>query len=488
MLVATARLGFDLAASLAEIRGSGQAGAVLPLAHAFALILIALASLLLAPVLLFRTWTLHQHYALALRQASAAEARTASAADIRFAERFAKATEQLGSQNQAARLGAIYALDQIARDSQAHVAPVVETLCAFVRVSAPGAATPKPLPPWNADLSRDPSQEDATFIDRFGRRPFSQDNDLSRWLDVLPQPAADTRAALSIILRQASAAQAGEGQPPIIDLRGAYLVGATLSGARLSKAIFAGARLERADFSSAELERADLSGAHLAEADLSEAHLSNATLTAAHLEKADLRWANLEGADLAEAHLEAAVLVEANLKRANARGAQLHSAVLRGCVVEGITLRGARLEAAVLTRARLEGADLRGARLTAVDAAGADFEDAILVGARLEGANLKDAYFEASVLRGAMLGSSDLTDATMARASLRSADLSDVQNLDADAILAAFGVKAGLGLTRLPEGLAAPEHWFDAANDGSWETYEAAYRTWLGEDDAGTEA
>ncbi|MBA3947652.1 MAG: hypothetical protein H0X37_24240 [Herpetosiphonaceae bacterium] len=62
-------------------------------------------------------------------------------------ERFTRAIDQLGSDNLAVRLGAIYALEQIARESEKeYYRPIVEILTAFVRANAPWPQ-PQPTPP-----------------------------------------------------------------------------------------------------------------------------------------------------------------------------------------------------------------------------------------------------------------------------------------------------------------------------------------------------
>ena len=59
-------------------------------------------------------------------------------------DRFTKATDQLGSDELPIRLGGVYSLERIARDSKPDQGPVMEVLTAYVRVhssSAPTAAT-----------------------------------------------------------------------------------------------------------------------------------------------------------------------------------------------------------------------------------------------------------------------------------------------------------------------------------------------------------
>ncbi|HEY4937894.1 MAG TPA: hypothetical protein VIJ69_02595, partial [Actinomycetota bacterium] len=52
-------------------------------------------------------------------------------------DRFTKATDQLGSDKLEIRLGGIYSMERIARDSKSDQGPVMEVLTAFVREHAP---------------------------------------------------------------------------------------------------------------------------------------------------------------------------------------------------------------------------------------------------------------------------------------------------------------------------------------------------------------
>jgi hypothetical protein len=94
------------------------------------------------------------------------------------------------------------------------------------------------------------------------------------------------------------------------DLRGANLIGASLS-------------------------RADLRGANLRGANLGRANLIGASLDGANLSRADLRGADLIGANLGRANLIGASLIGANLSRADLRGADLIGANLIGASLDG---------------------------------------------------------------------------------------------------------------------------------------------------------
>jgi uncharacterized protein YjbI with pentapeptide repeats len=268
-------------------------------------------------------------------------------------ERFTRAIDQLGQtgdQKLDVRLGGIYALERIGRDSRPDRGPVVEVLTAFLREHSQrshrsdipsdanvnsGAGTPE-QPKLRADL-----QAVATVLGRSGwsgRHRF----DLQH---------VDLRNADLIDAHLDGA-----------DLRGAHLEGADLSGAHLERANLRDAHLEGANLPYAHLEGAMLGGAHLERACLIAAHLERANLGVAHLEEADLRDAHLEGANLPYAHLEGAMLAAPRVE-----GLPAH---LKGgdprAHLEGANLRAAHLEGARLARAHLEQADLRDAHLEGV--------------------------------------------------------------------------------------------------------------------------
>jgi len=191
------------------------------------------------------------------------------------ADRYTKAIEQLGSGEPAVRLGGIYALERIARDSARDHSTVMEVLTAFVREppplagasAGPGAGAPAPVPP--------PS--------RPGR----------------PRLRADVQAAISVIGRR-NVTYDHPGRR--IDLAEAHLAGADLAGADLH-----GADLAQADLTDAELTGADLSHANLWRANLTRADLVGAHLEEAILENADLTEASLDGANLDGANLQGAL-------------------------------------------------------------------------------------------------------------------------------------------------------------------------------------
>jgi Pentapeptide repeats (8 copies) len=195
-------------------------------------------------------------------------------------ERFSRAIEQLGSGKEDVRLGGIYTLERVARDSPGDRRTVQSVLGAYVRthaqwlVGSPGGPQ-HPTPtvdrelPWL--LNRAPDVQTAVGV--LGRRLRSPDE---------PQ----------LLLNLSR-----------VDLRGAFL-----HDARLSEAQFRHSNLARAYLPGAQLQNADLE-----DVDLREAKLQGARLTGANLHRAHLQGADLQGVDLRGANLQGAGLAGANL-------------------------------------------------------------------------------------------------------------------------------------------------------------------------------
>ena len=254
------------------------------------------------------------------------------------AERFTRAVDQLGSDKLEQRLGGIYGLERIAKESPDGGTRLVvaEVLTAYVRQHAP-------------------------------RRP--------KLATPMRRPAPDVQAIMTVLGRRTA-----EPTDPPLDLRNVNLRLVDLFGANLQSADLSGAQLQYADLRVAQLQDATLRGAQLQEAILNGAELQQADLTGARLEGAIMSGAQLQAADLTGAQLQQAHLYSAQLEAADLRHAQL---------------QGADLDKAVLIEADLRGAELQGADLGGAQLQRADFTAAQLQGATLEGAQLQGAYCSA---------------------------------------------------------------------------------------------
>lgn len=201
-------------------------------------------------------------------------------------DRYTRAIEQLGSDKGDVRIGGIYALERISRDSARDHPTVMEVLAALIREHSVRQPGPRTIP--------------------------------------------EVQAALTVIGRRDST---HDREPP--DLSSAHLPLADLSRAELSRSNLYGATLDGADLTEAKLGSAilagaDLGGAHLGDADLTRAYLTHAKLNGTHLKGASLKEANLLGADLTGAELRDANLTSADLKDAILTNVDLTGADVTG--------------------------------------------------------------------------------------------------------------------------------------------------------------
>jgi hypothetical protein len=221
-------------------------------------------------------------------------------------DRFGKAVAQLGDDKLIVRLGGIYSLGRIAKDSvEKDSQTVIDVLTAFVREHAPLKKQRAPGPP-EPDI-----QAILTVITK--RTPGQQ------W---------------DINLRHTDLQEAELWSPEFLraDLRGANLRAVKFFGALFRGVNFGGANLAGADLTMASLYGSDFEGATLEGANLRAARLDTpdfkdspadsafkklfphlfspemeqriADLRNANLGKTDLRGANLKRADLRNAELQ----------------------------------------------------------------------------------------------------------------------------------------------------------------------------------------
>lgn len=257
-----------------------------------------------------------------------------------ISERFAHAIELLGSSSVDIRIGTVYVLEGVARDSVDDHPVVMEVLSSFIRRRT-------------TEGGRDRETGDS---------PAS-----------IQPPPPDVQAALTVVARRDHT----RDRSPI-NLEGAILTGARMEGAHLQLA-----DLRFTDLREASLHNADLRNAFFFKADLRRSYLHGADIR-----HADLRWAmmeqvwanrtdfrgakfwgaNLRSADLHQADLRTADLGKKDINFVTPPGSQHSMSHLQGPYPEGwqVSSRhhfpGAEMHEAILLGAQLEGADLRGAQ------------------------------------------------------------------------------------------------------------------------------
>jgi uncharacterized protein YjbI with pentapeptide repeats len=383
---------------------------------------------------------------------------------------FVKATKQLGDGRLEVRLGGIYALERIARDSEKDHWPIMEVLTAYVRENAP----------WPPD-DRSEARKKLPWVKIKDQETPSQEKEKGKEEKKIQiKPDTDIQAILTVLGRRQRKHENPEKQ--FLDLSRTDLRGAGLIAAHLEKAILYQAHLEGADLYQAHLEKANLWKSHLEKAIFSKARLEGANLREAHLERADLSWANLEGAILEKArHLKRAVLEKTNLEEANLRLANLEGAILTWAYLEGANLNGTDFRKAInleknqVIQAKcwplaffdanlLEALGLppdhnerlKKRDLSSYNLEGANLRRAELYKFNLQQANLKGAHLERAGLQYAKLKGADLKNAHLEGARLKSADFRKVKNLKRDQVVQAKSWLTAFFDTSLLEELGLP--------------------------------
>lgn len=362
----------------------------------------ALIALATAPFAIIKAWVNE-------RQATTSE-------QVHITERITKSVEQLGAERPAnsgdrdlsrpnleVRLGAIYALERIAEDSERDHIPIMETLCAYIRENSNAHAPYDfPLPDWQevpTGAERKSSKTHWGCPEAKLRYENARD-----WTLKLPPIRADVQAAITVV-----------GRRPFL------------------RRVYERSRGFNLDLRSANLQRVDLSALHLGSAMLSGARLEGAVLGRVRLEGADLSNANLTGANIRRAKMEGAILSHATLEGATLSRANLDGAILNNIMATGVdcrratftkaTLVAANFDGALFRRAKMVGADLSGANATAADLRRANLEGAVLCGAKMELADLSRAKMDGANLGDAHLYNVDFEFVDLRKSNLKGADI-----------------------------------------------------------------
>lgn len=196
-----------------------------------------------------------------------AEKNRTVAMEGQITDRYTKAIAQLGDPKLEVRLGGIFALERIAKDSPKDQQTIMEVLTAFVRETT--------------------AHRDMQLLD-------------NKKQDISTKPTTDIIAILTVIARRSLNIEKGSNYQP--DLKNSRLARANLEGLNLREVDLRGADLRGADLHGADLRGTRLEGANLEGADLHYAQLQ--TL---------LDGANLREANLYETDFGTAVLFGANL-------------------------------------------------------------------------------------------------------------------------------------------------------------------------------
>ncbi|AWZ02370.1 secreted effector protein PipB2 [Rhodobiaceae bacterium] len=276
-------------------------------------------------------------------QARIAEETRKLSEQSQITERFTRAVEQLGNEKLSVRLGAVYALERIAKDSGRDLEAISSMLAAFIR-------------------------DHSSVSDELN-------------MTIPTGPELDVVAALTVLIRildkKHEIRVSGKIDLQRVDFGGLVLPEADFSWFRLDSSNFDYSSMDKADFSntsanSASFRNATLRGflatgaemnmAYFADARLEGAHFEEAFLQTADFSRADLAFSKFHGARLVRTRFNSSELLRTNFAVANLQGATFFGS---GCLetnFESANLSGADFSEAKLNNVSFENAKLDGAK------------------------------------------------------------------------------------------------------------------------------
>jgi len=207
---------------------------------------------------------------LAYRNVKAVEKNIGISQDSQITDRFTRAIEQFGSERPEIRLGGLYALERVARDSERDHDPVMEVLTSYIRSQC---ARPIGTTPTNTRSTSDDVQPVLSVI---GRRDWRHEID-GHCLDF---------SYVDLCGLKLDGGHFEDVRFDNANLEGCTMLGTGLDGAsfinaNLRHVSFAGAELIGTDFKDALLDAADLRGCDISQAlNLTSDQLSAAVVDA----------------------------------------------------------------------------------------------------------------------------------------------------------------------------------------------------------------
>lgn len=288
------------------------------------------------------------------------------------------------------RIGAIYALERIAQDSDRDHIQVMEILCAYIRQNAPDTLA-QPLPEeWQNAFEA--SETDSNSM------PSA--HIVQQWARSLPKPREDIQVTLTVLGRRT-------------------LRQIALEGRRNAEGKWIGYRL---DLRSTCLQNAHMSAGRFEHARFNHAQMQGVNLSQALTQAADLREAQMQGANLVKARMQGAVVLQVQMQGADLSEVRLSKTDLRGLRARAANLSNAELQEADLSHAKLQNAKIWKANLQLVKFVRSNCYRADFSGSKMQGVYMRQIKTLFSVggdnFRGASLRFVDLSKASVSQAQL----------------------------------------------------------------------
>ncbi|PTW49808.1 pentapeptide repeat-containing protein [Rhodovulum kholense] len=247
-------------------------------------------------------------------------------------------TEETTEPNIEVRIGAIYALERISRDSDRDHVNVMEILCAYIRQNAPASSARNPEDDGIAPVEDLPQGATPHEIAIHLKIVDERTQKLKDWAAKIPQLRNDVRTALEVIGRRDKDRIALERSPEtyssaqtsyILDLRETNLQRANLENLDFSKALFNRSRMESSNLFRTNIAEARFYRTRMDIVSAPFARMHRAEFQKAHLHGANFLFAFADGADFSASRMEAANLTRAKIQGSNFDDTRLTCAHLK---------------------------------------------------------------------------------------------------------------------------------------------------------------
>ncbi|MEM9910163.1 MAG: pentapeptide repeat-containing protein, partial [Pseudomonadota bacterium] len=280
------------------------------------------------------------------------------------------------------RIGAIYALERIAQDSDRDHVQIMEILCAYIRENAP-ATEAKDWSKFELQIGEEDGPLRSDWHEQWEAFELLQQHKIEQQ----KRPRADVQTALTVIGRRSARQRQLEARAHDPNCNNEFVFDIPAPkpeeffNPRVSEMV------QLSEFLDAlrdwETQLQSYRGSRL---DLRETDLRRADFYGLNFGGADFRFSQMQGAVFFQTQLRGAALLRTGLSWASFSEAQMQAAQLDRAQMQGTRLDAAYMQAALFNEAQMQGADLKDAKLQ-----GASFSDAQMQGAKLGGAQMQGA-------------------------------------------------------------------------------------------------
>lgn len=275
-------------------------------------LMLSIGAMVAAPFIVWRTWIAHQQWLVGVRQSDTQN-------QTMHSTMLTKAIELLGTMreektadqkpdgtletrtetvpNIEVRLGAIYLLRRLAEDNARDHAPIIETLCDYIR------------------------QNSLQEKQKWERTRKNEEE--------LPSPRADIQAAINVVGNRRLAALCEERKiEPRLSLIGAFLPIYKFDGLKLIKADFSYSDLRRTHFrdsviGNAIFDHSQLQNTVFFKSDLSKIEFSNSNFQNSNLLTSNFRHINFKYSDMSNTFITQNALVNVEFQNCNLNNSDL---------------------------------------------------------------------------------------------------------------------------------------------------------------------